>query len=257
MKKAAPETPSIQSLDRGITILEAVAKSGRPVPIAQLRELLGINRSSVFRLANTLRRRGLLTNPDGRSEYIVGPAIWRLFRNHDWSMLVSFCRHHLKELSNLTGETAHLGVREGRQALFIDHHTSRDQVIAVSGRTGEFMPLHSTAHGKALLVDCCNTELQAILGSEPRTVYTPRTISSIDELAAACASIRTKGYSLDEAEHTAEVRCVAAPVRDGEGRIVAAIGVSAPAARLSKERLSAAIRRVIEASTKITEVLSA
>ena len=59
-----------------------------------------------FRLANTLRRRGLLTNPDGRSEYIVGPAIWRLFRNHDWSMLVSFCRHHLKELSNLTGESS-------------------------------------------------------------------------------------------------------------------------------------------------------
>ena len=53
MKKAAPETPSVQSLDRGITILETVAKSGHPVPIAQLRELLGINRSSVFRLANT------------------------------------------------------------------------------------------------------------------------------------------------------------------------------------------------------------
>ena len=128
-------------------------------------------------------------------------------------------------------------------------------MIAVTGRTGEFMPLHSTAHGKALLADCGVTELQAIVGSEPLTVYTPGTISSIDELA--CASIRTKGYSLDEAEHIAEVRCVAAPVRDREGKIVAAIGVSAPAARLSKGRLSAAIRRVTEASTKITELLSA
>jgi DNA-binding IclR family transcriptional regulator len=257
MKKQLRRPPSIQSLDRGITILEAVAKSSHPVPIGQLRELLGINRSSVFRLANTLRRRGLLANPEGRGEYVVGPAIWRLFRNYDWSMLVSSCRHHLKELSNLTGETAHLGVREGRQALFIDHHTSRNQVIAVTGRTGEFMPLHSTAHGKALLADCGVTELQAIFGSEPLTVYTPGTISSLEELAGACASIRTKGYSLDEAEHIAEVRCVAAPVRDKQGRIVAAIGISAPAARLSKERLSAAIRRVTEASTKITEVFGA
>lgn len=114
MKKAAPSTPSIQSLDRGITILEAVAKSSHPVPIGQIRELLGINRSTVFRLANTLPRRGLLANPEGRGEYVVGPAIWRVFRNYDWSMSVSFCRHHLKELSNLTGETAHLGIREGR-----------------------------------------------------------------------------------------------------------------------------------------------
>jgi DNA-binding IclR family transcriptional regulator len=257
MKKAAPETPSVQSLDRGITILETVAKSGHPVPIAQLRELLGINRSSVFRLANTLRRRGLLANPDGRSEYIVGPAIWRLFRNYDWSMLRSFCRPQLEKLSNLTSETAHLGVREGRQALFIDHHTSRNQVIAVTGRTGDFMPLHSTAHGKALLADCDVAELHAIFGDEPLTVYTRATVSSIDQLAQACAKIRSQGYSLDEAEHIAEVRCVAAPVRDREGRIVAAIGISAPAARLSKERLPAAIRYVTEASMKITEVLRA
>jgi hypothetical protein len=127
-EKAAPSTPSIQSLDRGITILEAVAKSSHPVPISQHRELLAINRSSACRLANTLPRRGLLANLEGRGEYIVGPAIWRLFRNYDWSMLVSSCRHHLKELADLTGETAHLGVREGRQALFIDHHTSRNQV---------------------------------------------------------------------------------------------------------------------------------
>jgi IclR family acetate operon transcriptional repressor len=81
--------------------------------------------------------------------------------------------------------------------------------------------------------------------------------SIFDELAGACASIRAKDYSLDEAEHIAEARCVAAPVRYREGKIVAAIGVSAPAARLSKKPLSAAIRRVTEASTKITEVLSA
>jgi IclR family acetate operon transcriptional repressor len=256
MKKAAPETPSIQSLDRGLTILEAVARSNRALPIGQLRELLGINRSSVFRLANTLRRRGFLANPDGRNEYIIGPSIWRLFRNYDWSMLVSFCRHHLKNLADLTGETAHLGVREKKQALFIDHQTSSNQMIAVTGRTGEFMPLHSTAHGKALLADCGLEELRAIFGSEPLTVYTPKTISSIEELATACAAIRKQGYSVDESEQIAEVRCVAAPIRDKDGAVVAAVGISAPAGRLSNERLSAAIRHVSETAKKITDVLN-
>jgi len=256
MKKAAPETPSIQSLDRGLTILEAVAKSNGALPIGQLREVLGINRSSVFRLANTLRRRGFLANPDGRNEYIIGPSIWRLFRNYDWSMLVSFCRHHLKGLADLTGETAHLCVREKRQALFIDHQTSRYQVIAVTGRTGEFMPLHSTAHGKALLADCGVPELKAIFGAEPLAVYTPTTIATLEDLATACARIRQQGYSLDESELVAEVRCVASPIRDKDGAIVAAIGISAPAGRLSKERMPAAIAHVTETAKKITEVLN-
>ncbi len=72
-KRDASETPSIQSLGRGLSILEAVAESPEPVPLKQLTDLLGIDRSSVFRLANTLRRRRFLANPKGRKDYILGP----------------------------------------------------------------------------------------------------------------------------------------------------------------------------------------
>lgn len=257
VKKGALETPSVQSLDRGLIILEAVAKSNGPVPIAQLRELLGINRSSVFRLANTLRRRGFLTNPNGRSEYIIGPSIWRLFRTYDWSILVSFCRDHLKSLANETGETAHLAVREGRQVLFIDHQNAANQVIAVSGRTGEFMPLYCTAHGKALLADCGVRELRAIFGGEKFETHTKRTIRSVEQLADACANVKARGFSQDEAEFLEEVRCVAAPIRDKDGVIVAAVGISAPVARLSPKALPATTRKVTEAAQQITEILSA
>ena len=85
MRKGALETPSVQSVDRVLTILEAVAKSAQPVPLAQLTDLLGINQSSVFRLANTLKRRGFLANPNTRKSYVLGPAIWRMSRNYDWS----------------------------------------------------------------------------------------------------------------------------------------------------------------------------
>src|SRR3954452_10009854 len=106
MKKTALETPSIQSLDRGLFILEAVAKAGSPVPLGQLTEMLGIDRSSVFRLANTLRRRGFLTNPNGRKDYILGPSIWRLSRQCDWSrVLITLSHEHLKRLAMETGET--------------------------------------------------------------------------------------------------------------------------------------------------------
>ncbi len=262
MKKVAPETPSIQSLDRGLMILEAVAKSKSPVPLADLREMLDINRSSVFRLANTLRRRGFLTNPSGSNEYVIGPTAWRLFRNYDWSMLVSFCRHHLQLLSKETGETSHLGVREGKQALFIAHQTGHSQVISVSGRTGEFMPLYCTAHGKALISDMSEAGMRAVFGdsgfgNKTFEKHTETTAGNIEELLAACAKVRLTGYALDDGEYYPEIRCLAVPIRDNTGEIVAAIGVSAPVARMPKERCEMIGKKVMRIAKDIHVVLNA
>lgn len=240
-KKGALETPSIQSLGRGLSILEAVAESSEPVALRALTDRLGIDRSSVFRLANTLKQRGFLAHPNGRKEYILGPSVWRLSRKYGLSTLVTFCHEHLKTLAAVTGETAHLAVREGRQALFIDHQAATDQVVAVSGRTGEFMPLYCTAHGKALIADLGAADLRAILGDAPLQTYTKRTIVSVDRLAEACAAISARGFATDDGEFLEEVRCVAAPIRDRDGTIVASIGISAPLTRFSKKRcLSAA-----------------
>src|SRR4030088_1291892 len=105
MNKVRQETPSIQSLDRGLLILEAVAKSADPVALGHLTDLLGIDRSSAFRLANTLKRRGFLANPSGRKDYILGPSIWRLSRQCDWSKaLIAVAHEHLKALASVTKE---------------------------------------------------------------------------------------------------------------------------------------------------------
>ena len=166
MKKVSSPTPSIQSLDRGLFILEAVAQSAEPVGLGDLTDLLEIDRSSVFRLANTLKRRGFLANPHGRKDYVLGSSIWRLSRNYDWSKtLITFSHEHLKTLSVRTGETTHLAIREGKNVLFIDHHSSNHRLIVVSRQTGKFAPLYCAAHGKALLADCDEPELTAIFGT--------------------------------------------------------------------------------------------
>ena len=119
---------------------------------------------------------------------MLGPAIWRLSREYDWSrMLISICREPVKALATRTGETAHLAVREGREVFFIDHHASGDQGIIVPGQTGKLMPLHCTAHGKSLLADFGLAELKALYGSTPLERYTARTSVSLPDLAKACA----------------------------------------------------------------------
>jgi IclR family acetate operon transcriptional repressor len=257
MKKDTLETPSIQSLDRGLSILEAVAKSPDPVPLGELTDLLGIDRSSVFRLANTLKRRGFLANSNRGKDYVLGPSVWRLSRKYDWSMLISFCHEHMKWLAAETGETAHLAVREGKQALFIDHQATRNRIIAVAGQTGEFLPLYCTAHGKALIADCGVPELKAIFGPTEFQAYTDRTIVTIPELAKSLEHVKAQGYAIDEAEYLEEVRCMAAPVRDKDGSIVAAIGISAPIARFPEERYAQCAGQVKEAAARIGAVLSA
>ena len=208
-KRSGKQTPSIQSLDRGLVIMETVARSSRPVSVAELAELLGVDHSSAFRLANTLKRRGFLAHQSGRKEYVLGPTIWRISHRYDWSnMLVMIAHEQLKVLASQTGETVHLAVREGKQALFIDHITA-NHVVSVSGQTGELVPLYCTAHGKALLADCDKAQLRALLGEGPLETRTKRTIVSVDRLARVCTQIRAHGFATDDGELVDGIRCVA------------------------------------------------
>src|SRR5919201_2532833 len=182
-RKSLYDTPAIQSLDRGLAILEAVAAASAPVPLKQLTDLIGIDRSSVFRLANTLRQRRFLANPKGSKDYILGPSAWRLSRRYGRSVLGTFFHHYLQELTATLGETSHFAVREGVEVFFIDHHIPAGQVVSVAGQTGEFATLHCTAHGKALLADSDLSALKASLGRGPLQVYTRRTVKSVTALA--------------------------------------------------------------------------
>jgi IclR family acetate operon transcriptional repressor len=249
------ETRSIQSLDRGLAILEAVAKSTNPVSLGELTGLLGIDRSSVFRLANTLKRRGFLAYPGSRKDYILGPSLLRLSREYDWSKTLILVSHdHLRNLAASTNETAHLAAREGKNALFIDHVVS-SHVIVISGQTGELVPLYATAHGKALLTDFDKRALSSLLGSGSLRAWTGRTCTSVSKLADICEEARSRGFSTDDGEYQEGIRCVAAPIRNEEGVVIGSIGISAPALRFSDDLYHICGEQVLHATKQIETML--
>jgi IclR family acetate operon transcriptional repressor len=254
--KPTHDTPSIQSLDRGLTILEAVAASSDPVPLKRLTDLIGINRSSVFRLANTLRQRRFLANPNGSKDYILGPTAWRLSRRYGRNVLATFFHQYLRDLSSTLGETSHFAVREGTHAFFIDHHLPTGQVVSVAGQTGEFAPLHCTAHGKALLADCSAKELKELFGPASLHAYSRNTVTSPTKLARILTRVRAAGFAVDDAEYLAEVRCIAAPIRDPQGEIVASVGISSPVTRLPTKRIARAAAEVVAAARAISASLA-
>ncbi len=250
------ETPPIQSLDRGIQTLESVGKSTVPVSLGQLTAVLGLDRSSVFRLANTLKRRGFLANPAAGKDYVLGSSLWRLSRQYDWSGMLAMVAHgHLQTLARVTEETAHLAVREGRKALFVDHVAASNHVIAVSGQTGERVPLYCTSHGKALLADFNESDLRQLLGTKALVQLTKNTVKTIADLAKACLQIRARGFASDNSEFMDGVRCVAAPIRDKQGAVVASIGISVPANRLPADRQPEIAAHVTRIAAEISGLL--
>jgi DNA-binding IclR family transcriptional regulator len=252
--KNNPRSPYIQSLDRGLEILQLVGRSKRTVSVPELAELLGIDRSSAFRFAITLRRRGFLSSPPGRKDFLLGSSMWALAREYDWSkLLVDIAHSDLSLLATRINETAHLAIREAKDVLFIDC-AQASRVVAAVGRTGELHPLHCTAHGKAILADADESEIRALLGSGPLRRFTKNTITNVKALAEACATINDTGYALDDSEHADDLRCIAAPIRFNK-QIVGSIGISAPTPRLPESLYAEYGKEVCAIADKIGDSL--
>ena len=168
--------------------------------------------------------------------------------------LLQVAREHVAALAEQTSETAHLAVREEDRVVFLDYALT-NHVVGVSVGSGRMEPLHCTALGKALIADFDPGQLRELFGPGPLRAYTPKTISSIRDLADECENVRQRGFAVDDIEFREGVRCVAASIRDFDGRVVAAIGISAPSSRLTKRRLGEVGPQVKAAADAVSEKL--
>ncbi|HET9196301.1 MAG TPA: IclR family transcriptional regulator, partial [Vicinamibacterales bacterium] len=189
--------------------------------------------------------------------YVLGPTAWRLSRRYGRTVLATFFHQYLRDLTTKLGETSHFAVREGGQVFFVDHHIPTGQVISVAGQTGEFAPLHCTAHGKALLADFDRKALKNLFGRAPLRAYTRNTITSLTTLVRVCGRVRVDGFALDDAEYIEDLRCLAAPIRDSQGEIVASVGISSPVTRLHTKRIPHAAAEVVATAQLISKSLAA
>jgi len=138
----------------------------------------------------------------------------------------------------------------------VDHQIPAGQVVSVAGQTGEYAPLHCTAHGKALLADCDRCALTDLLGGAPLHVYSRRTVKSVTRLARVCAQVRRDGFALDDGEYIEEVRCLAAPIRDPHGEIIGSVGISSPVTRLPTRAIARAAAEVKKTAAAISASLA-
>lgn len=237
-----------QTLLRGLDVIDVVLSG--PVTLSNLSEQLGLTRSTTHRLAAALVDRRLLTLRSGEG-YSLGPKLLEL--GHAalrQSPLLTRARPWLEALSRDTADTVHLGVLQDDQALYLDKVEGRRRVN-VGSRLGERHPIATTGLGKALILDLDEDDWRLFHG-RAQVLENPGDLAIWLERMRSYAS---KGYAFDLEENEDHIRCVAAPVRDASGRIIAAISVSSAAQYMADARMTELVGVVTIAADAISRDL--
>ncbi|MFI5042398.1 MAG: IclR family transcriptional regulator [Acidimicrobiales bacterium] len=222
----------IQSLSRGLELLDLMADRGGETSVTEAARFLGVDVSTGSRLMATLESRGYVDQDPETHRFRLGTKVIHLSNVLLESLTLGTIGHEeVRALVEQTGEGAQLAILGRTTAVFIDHVDGRER-LTISTNVGDQDPLHCTAIGRALLSGLADAEVRDLLARTPLERYTPRTVVSIPEVVERLRVVRRQGYAFDDEERYAGVQCVAAPVHDHSGRVVAAIGISGPTPRM-------------------------
>ncbi len=251
----APAERPVQAVDRALAILEALADSDRPVGLVELSARVKLHASTVHRLLASLARRGFAAQDPETGRYRLG---MRAFQVGSAALqqveLRDVARPHLRWLMEETQETANLAVLLDGEVVYIDQVESRN-LVRMFTRVGRRVPAHCTGVGKILLAGLGDREVLSLLAATGLPRFTPHTIVDLHRLLRVLREVRATGVALDNEEREVGVRCVAAPVRDHEGKVAAAVSISGPSSRITDDRLPQLIAAVRAATDRISRDL--
>jgi IclR family transcriptional regulator, acetate operon repressor len=243
----------LRSVTRAIRTLELIADAGE-LGVSELGRRLGVHKATASRLAATLADRGLIERDPDTERYRLGFGLIRLAGAAMAGLdLVRTARPVLEDLADRTRETVNLGVLSGDEVIYVDQATGARSIVSVSW-VGRRTPLHCTASGKVLLAFGDEAERDRLL-AEPLSRETARTIADVGELREQLEQVRSRGFAQTQEELEDGLNAVAAPVRQADGRTVAALSVSGPAFRMRAIDLPRLGRITADAATAVSRRL--
>jgi DNA-binding IclR family transcriptional regulator len=212
-----------QSLDRGLKVLDAIDVASAPLGVREIARQLDLNPTIVQRSLNTLAAHGLVEQVAETRRYRIGYRAIRLGASaQSDDKLTHIAQPRLSELAENPGLNGYLGVLVEDRAVYILAVPSRHRVV-VRVAPGETMPLHATALGKVLLAAAGDVRARQILMKERLARMTPHTVVDPRKLLALLPEIRERGYASVHEENFLGIVSVGAPVRNAEGKVIAAI----------------------------------
>jgi DNA-binding IclR family transcriptional regulator len=252
---SSPAAGSAKALVKGLALVEHVADSDRSLRLVELVQASGLPRPTALRLLDVLCRAEVL-RLDDNGGYGLGPRVAAWGQSFlDRLDLRSQAADLMEELVGISGETCFLGVRDGSQVLYVAAVNS-PKPVRPAARPGSRNPLHCTGIGKVLLSGLSDEEVAALL-TAPLERRTSNTMTDVPTVVRHVQAVRVRGFATDEIENEEGVRCVAAPVRDHTGAVVAGLSVSAPAYRFTPDDVQRLAPDVVRVTTELSRRLGA
>jgi IclR family transcriptional regulator, KDG regulon repressor len=241
----------LSSVAAAVKLLKAFSEDETEFGISALAKRLGLAKSTVHRLATTLVADGLLEQDAQSGQYRLGIALFRLGALVRRRMDVSNeARPFLFDLRKKTNETVHLAILDGTEIMYV-YYLESTQAIRLRSDLGGRKPAYCTAEGQAILAFATSDVVERITRGGLRA-RTPQTITDIGKWLKTLAMVRQRSYAMDDEESEIGMRCIAAPIRNDAGDVVAAVGVAGPVSRLTKKTLASFAPHVIATAASIS-----
>jgi DNA-binding IclR family transcriptional regulator len=251
------DTPDhvIPNLIKGCDLLRLIAGMRDGGSLAELAKAAGIPKTTAYRMLRSFRHVGFAEEHDGR--WRCGSGLIQIgLQTLERIDLRAVAGPVLRRLTDLSGETSQLAV-PGERTVFLLDTCESPHPLKISSRPGTNLTLHIAATAKALLAFLPVAQSEALLAQVTFARRTQRTLTTLGNLRRELLEIQRQGYAVDDQEFHDEVRCVAAPVHDARGRVVAALGITATTMRLRKDQVRTTARLVIQLAAELSHALGA
>lgn len=246
---------SVKSAERVLDIIELLAREPGGLSFTALLRMLQLPKSSLHELLGVLMRRGYITLAADTRSYTLGLRVWEsgqaYLRQHD---LASEAKPIMDEIVRALNETVQLAVLDGIENVYLAI-VNCTHAVRLQSEVGKRLYAHATGLGKLLLAHLGAEDLQQRLNGQALPRFTPNTVTELPALLAQLARIRQLGFAFDNQEYTPGLRCVAVPVTDYSGQVVAALSVSIPIMRAPSSPLYIALATLASHSLALSRRL--
>jgi DNA-binding IclR family transcriptional regulator len=250
MSERRSKSAPVGVVGKVILILETLNATPEGLLLREVVEATGLNKSTAYRFLAHLENESYVFR-DASGYYMVGPRLAKL--GSGTSYQATLCRKAAPVLSRLckkTDETINLAVLDGDMVLYLSVFEC-EHVFRMASKVGTRRPLYCTALGKAILASLSKDHQAKLMKTIRFNQHTPRTITSAMGLSKELVKIAQRGYSIDEEEAVVGARCIAACIRDGEGKVIGGISLSGPTVRVTPGKIAGYAEALIAAADEI------
>ena len=227
----------VESLARGLSVLSAFSLERPALSLTDISQRLQLNKTTTFRLLSTLENLGYLQRDEQTKLYRPSLEVLRLgFVVLNGLEVRQVAAPHLRRLVEEVEETVNLVVLDNHEVVYIDRVGSK-HMVSIHRPVGSRLPVYCTSTGKALVAFLPPVQLALVLEATTWLPYTDRTLVTPDAFKENLALVRSRGFADSYGELLPELCAVAAPVRQHDGQVVAAVNISVPTHRISYEKL--------------------